>query len=558
MVPADPGLVGTRSPLRRWLVPPGYEVASAEDFSRETATGTGPETLPRPAQAGDDVGMTEPTATGAPAGGSFGWRPIEKPESERASANLPDYDTVYREFSWDAARAELTGLPRNGLNIAYEAIDRHCTDQTAQTTALRWLRATGGIVEYSYADLAAATNRFANVLRANGICRGERVCVLLGRRPELYISILGALKAGCVVSPLFSAFGPEPVRQRLAIAEANALVTSAALYRRKVAPIRCDVPSLRTVLLTDGGPPDGVDLSSAMNAADSEFDIVHTHADDAALLHFTSGTTGRPKGAVHVHGAVLAHLVTARYALDLRAGDVFWCTADPGWVTGMSYGVIAPLCLGATVVSDEAEFDPHRWYDILTTQRVSVWYTAPTALRMLMRYSDELPEDADLSHLRFITSVGEPLNPEVVLWGERVLGRPVHDNWWQTETGAIMIANFASAQVRPGSMGRPLPGIEATILRRGPDGRAAVVEGSVTPADPGAVGEPRCALAGHRCSAATGVSRNAMSGVSRMVGTSAVISPAVTRTATTGSSAAPTTSSSPRGTWSARSRWRAP
>ncbi|WP_327117515.1 acetate--CoA ligase [Nocardia sp. NBC_01730] len=433
--------------------------------------------------------MTEPTATGAPAGGSFGWRPIEKPESERASANLPDYDTVYREFSWDAARAELTGLPRNGLNIAYEAIDRHCTDQTAQTTALRWLRATGGIVEYSYADLAAATNRFANVLRANGICRGERVCVLLGRRPELYISILGALKAGCVVSPLFSAFGPEPVRQRLAIAEANALVTSAALYRRKVAPIRCDVPSLRTVLLTDGGPPDGVDLSSAMNAADSEFDIVHTHADDAALLHFTSGTTGRPKGAVHVHGAVLAHLVTARYALDLRAGDVFWCTADPGWVTGMSYGVIAPLCLGATVVSDEAEFDPHRWYDILTTQRVSVWYTAPTALRMLMRYSDELPEDADLSHLRFITSVGEPLNPEVVLWGERVLGRPVHDNWWQTETGAIMIANFASAQVRPGSMGRPLPGIEATILRRGPDGRAAVVEGSVTPADPGAVGE---------------------------------------------------------------------
>ncbi|MEU7143913.1 acetate--CoA ligase [Nocardia sp. NPDC046473] len=433
--------------------------------------------------------MTETTATGAPATGSFSWAPIEKSAAEQAGANLADYTQTSRAFSWDAARAELSGLPGKGLNIAYEAVDRHAEGPAAQTIALRWLRASGGTVEYSYADLAAATSRFANVLGANGIRRGERVCVLLGRTPELYIAILGALKAGCVVSPLFSAFGPEPVRQRLAIAEANVVVTSAALYHRKVAPIRDQVPTLRTVLLTDGGQPDGVDLSVAMAAADPVFEIVHTYADDAALLHFTSGTTGKPKGAIHVHGAVLAHLVTARYALDLRAGDIFWCTADPGWVTGMSYGVIAPLCLGATVISDESEFDARRWYDILTTQRVSVWYTAPTALRMLMRFGDQLPDGTDLSCLRFITSVGEPLNPEVVLWGERVLGRAVHDNWWQTETGAIMIANFAAAQVRPGSMGRPLPGIEATILRRGPDGRALVADGTVTAADSGEVGE---------------------------------------------------------------------
>ncbi|WP_280317184.1 AMP-binding protein [Nocardia wallacei] len=206
-------------------------------------------------------------------------------------------------------------------------------------------------------------------------------------------------------------------------------------------------------------------------------------------MHFTSGTTGTPKGAVHVHGAIVAHRATARYALDLRAGDVFWCTADPGWVTGMSYGVIAPLSLGATVISDEAEFDARRWYDILTAERVSVWYTAPTALRMLMRYGDRLPAGTDLSCLRFVASVGEPLNPEVVDWGYEVLGHPVHDNWWQTETGAIMIANLAAEQVRPGSMGQPLPGIETTVLRRGHDGRAEVTAGQVTVAEIGEVGE---------------------------------------------------------------------
>ncbi|MFX0577797.1 acetate--CoA ligase [Nocardia nepalensis] len=432
--------------------------------------------------------MTETTATGAPAGACFAWAPIEKPASDRVRANLADYDKEHRDFSWETARHGLDGLPGGGLNIAYEAVDRHAAGPAAQAIALRWLRTEGSAVEYSYADLAVATNRFANVLRANGIQRGQRMCVLLGRTPELYIAILGALKAGCVVSPLFSAFGPEPVRQRLAIAQANVVVTSKGLYRRKIAPIRDAVPELETVLLTDGGEPDGVDLATAMAAADPEFAIVPTRADDAALLHFTSGTTGKPKGALHVHGAVLAHMVTARYALDLRADDIFWCTADPGWVTGMSYGVIAPLCLGATVISDAAEFDARRWYDILTAERVSVWYTAPTALRMLMRYGDELPEGTDLSSLRFIASVGEPLNPEVVLWGERVLSRPVHDNWWQTETGAIMIANFAATPVRPGSMGRPLPGIDAAVLRRGPDGRAALA-GGVTLAEPGEVGE---------------------------------------------------------------------
>ncbi|MGW5516238.1 acetate--CoA ligase [Nocardia africana] len=419
------------------------------------------------------------------------WAPIEKSAADVAAATISDYGRARRDFSWSAARSELAGLPGGGVNIAVEAVDRHLEAPIGPAPSLRWLPVTGGVTELDCADLVRLSNKFAHVLRELGVYRGERVCLLLGRTPELYLACLGAWKAGCVVSPLFSAFGPEPVRQRLDLAEASTLVTTAAHYRRKVAPIRDTLPALRHVIVVDAETdlPGVVSLPAAMAAADSEFPIVRTQFEDPALLHFTSGTTGRPKGAVHVHGAVVAHRATARAALDLRGGDVFWCTADPGWVTGMSYGVIAPLCLGATVISDEAEFDPQRWYDILTAERVCVWYTAPTALRMLMRRGDELPPSTDLSCLRFVASVGEPLNPEVVVWGQRVLGRPVHDNWWQTETGAIMIANIAAAQVRPGSMGRPLPGVEATILRRGAGGRAAITDGEVTAAETGEVGE---------------------------------------------------------------------
>ncbi|HET6795244.1 MAG TPA: AMP-binding protein, partial [Acidimicrobiales bacterium] len=242
----------------------------------------------------------------------------------------------------------------------------------------------------------------------------------------------------------------------------------------------------------DGGQdvPGGLPLDGLLAGADSRFDIPETAPDDMALLHFTSGTTGSPKGAVHVHEAVVAHHATGRSALDLHPDDVFWCTADPGWVTGTSYGIIAPLTHGVTSVVDEAEFDADRWYRILQDHRVSVWYTAPTAIRMLMRAGAEAARGHDLSSLRFIASVGEPLNPEAVVWGRDVLGLPIHDNWWQTETGGIMIANLAGADIRPGSMGRPLPGVQAAILARGPDGRAAVTDGAVEVIErPGVEGE---------------------------------------------------------------------
>jgi acetyl-CoA synthetase len=199
-----------------------------------------------------------------------------------------------------------------------------------------------------------------------------------------------------------------------------------------------------------------------------------------ALLHFTSGTTGMPKGAVHVHGAAVMHYATGVVALDLHPDDVYWCTADPGWVTGTSYGIVAPLLHGVTSIVDEAEFDAERWYGILERERVSVWYTAPTALRMLERAGPDLPGRFDLSRLRLIGSVGEPLDAETVRWTEKAFGQPAHDTWWQTETGGIMVANLPGEPVVPGSMGRPLPGVEVAVLERGSDGRAAVRNGRVT------------------------------------------------------------------------------
>ncbi len=394
-------------------------------------------------------------------------------------ANLQDYDSVYRSFSWDDARAELDGLPGGGLNIAYEAVDRHLAGGRGDRVALRWLGKDGSRQDLTYAELAQQSNRFAAVLRSLGVERGAAVFGLMGRRPELYIAALGIWKNGNVFSPLFSAFGPEPLKARMTIGRARALVTTDALYSRKVAAWRDELPQLRHVLLvrtTDKPlPADCVDLTAALEQAPGTFDIVETAPEDRALLHFTSGTTGKPKGAIHVHEAVVAHHITGRYALDLHPGDIYWCTADPGWVTGTSYGIIAPLSNGATMIVDEAEFDVERWYGIIQDQQVAVWYSAPTAIRMLMRAGSEVAAKYDLSSLRFLASVGEPLNPEAVEWSNETFGKPFHDNWWQTETGGIMIANFASADVKPGSMGRPLPGITAGIVERRPEGGLEVV-----------------------------------------------------------------------------------
>ncbi len=415
-----------------------------------------------------------------------------------------------RASVWDVSRVDL-GLPigpSGDINIADLALDRHVRAGHGARTALRWFARDDAEVDHpvdiSYSMLQHRVNRFAGALRRHGFEPGNGVATLAGRVPELYVAALGTMKAQCVYSPLFSAFGPEPIRQRLVIGKIKVLVTTALLYRRKVAAIIDQLPDLDLVLIigvteeslpqaaptTIGPTPTVMSFGVFIGEGHDAFEPTATDPDTPALLHFTSGTTGAPKGAVHVHEAVVAHAASARSVLDLRLDDVYWCTADPGWVTGTSYGIIAPLVVGVTMIVDEAEFDAQRWYRLLRTQGVNVFYTAPTAIRMLERIGvDDIP--AAFPDLRLVGSVGEPLDAESVRWAERVFGVAVLDTWWQTETGAIMIANRLDDEVRPGSMGRPVPGIEATLLERDGNGNLILDEtGDVKEVEqPGQTGE---------------------------------------------------------------------
>ena len=404
----------------------------------------------------------------------------KSPADWKTRPNIVDYDQERAAFDWKQARKSFCGLPDGGLNIAHEALKRHELEGRANKVAIRHLGRDGQTTTITFAALERSANEFANVLAMLGIAQGQAVFSLSGRVPAFYAAALGSLKFGAVFCPLFSAFGPEPIRARLEIGHGAVLVTTRLLFKRKVAGLLDQLPDLRFVLLIDGMKEDESErvraLPIVMHGIAAEYPTANTAPSAPALMHYTSGTTGRPKGAILAHEAVVAQAVTARYALDLHADDVFWCTADPGWVTGMSYGVIAPLVCGVTSIVDEMEFDADRWYSIIQRERVTVWYTAPTAIRMLMKAGAGVAGKYDLGSLRFLASVGEPLNPEAVVWSNQTFGRPFHDNWWQTETGGIMIANLAALPIKPGSMGKPLPGIDAAIVRRRPDGTVQVIE----------------------------------------------------------------------------------
>lgn len=381
--------------------------------------------------------------------------------------NLEDYNKVLNSFSWEKVKSELSGLPdAKGLNIAYEAIDRHAETDLASHIALRCLNKEGEPQNFTYLQLKEQTNMFANVLRQLNIFKGDKVFALSRRIPQLYFAAMGTLKNTSIFCPLFPDFGPEPIIQRMTKGSAKILVTTEQLYQQKIKNVIDRLPELQYILLADSS--EDIDkkvlsLPKLMKQASIVFEIPSTNPEDNALLHFTSGTTGLPKGAMHVHEAVLMHYITGKYVLDFHPEDVFWCTADPGWVTGTSYGIIAPLVNGVTNIVDEEEFDATRWYSILEKQKVTVWYTSPTAIRRLMRMNINPREKYNLENLRLILSVGEPLDANAVLWGEKTFGFPILDNWWQTETGGIMIANYLSMLVKPGSMGKPLPGIHAEI-----------------------------------------------------------------------------------------------
>ncbi len=382
--------------------------------------------------------------------------------------NLDDYEGQRASFRWEEIAKDLDGLPGGGLNIAYEAVDRHAKHGRGGRAMILWEGKNGEQETHTFDQMARMSNKWANALRALGVKKGDRVFVFLDRIPELYAAVFGTLKAGAVIGPLFSAFGPDAVRDRLADSGASVFLTSPDLWKR-IEHIRGELPDLRAVVHVQHGrrtPASAGILSwdDLMDRASEDFAIERTGLEDPAIMHYTSGTTGKPKGAVHVHQAVWGHYATGKYVLDFHDGDVYWCTADPGWVTGTSYGMFAPWTNGVTSVIYEGGFSASKWYETIQKYKVTVWYTAPTAIRLLMKAGERVAQRYDFSSLRYTMSVGEPLNPEAVVWSEKAIGRPFHDNWWQTETGSIMIANYPALPIKPGSMGKPMLGIDPGII----------------------------------------------------------------------------------------------
>jgi acetyl-CoA synthetase len=383
--------------------------------------------------------------------------------------NLLEYERAREEFRWEEVSKELDWFDGGKINIAHQLVDRHLKTPLKDKVALFWEGKNGESEEYTFNDLSRLSNRFAGALKKCGVGKGDRVFTYMDRTPEQYISLLGALKAGGVIGPLFSAFGPDAVKDRLGDCEARILITTPRLVKT-VHEILDELPALDTIIIVNRrntpyelGDKE-VSYESLMNEVSDDFDIEKTDKEDYAIIHYTSGTTGKPKGVVHAHEAIVGHYATAKYILDLNPGDIYWCTADPGWVTGTSYGIFGPWSNGISQVIYEGGFGAGAWYRVIEKYRVTVWYSAPTAIRMLMKAGDRAVKNHDLSSLRYICSVGEPLNPEAVLWSNDVIGLPFHDNWWQTETGCIQIANYPIQEIRPGSMGKPFMAVTAAIL----------------------------------------------------------------------------------------------
>lgn len=377
--------------------------------------------------------------------------------------NMKNYEEERAQFSWEAIEQSFSWSQTGKVNMAYEAIDRHAEGARRDKIALYYSDDRRD-EKYTYHEMKVNSNRFGNVLRKLNIAKGDRMFIFMPRTPELYFALLGAVKLGVVVGPLFEAFMETAVRDRLEDSEAVAIVTTPALLHR--VPVQ-DLPHLKHVILVgeDISLAEGqVDFHKEMAAASEELELEWVDREDGLLIHYTSGSTGKPKGVFHVHNAMLQHYYTGRVVLDLQEDDVYWCTADPGWVTGTSYGIFAPWLNGATNVIRGGRFSPQDWYRTIEKYNITVWYSAPTAFRMLMGAGDEAVKQFDLSSLRHVLSVGEPLNPEVVRWGLKVYGERIHDTWWMTETGGQLICNYPAMAIRPGSMGKPLPGITAAII----------------------------------------------------------------------------------------------
>ena len=383
-------------------------------------------------------------------------------KSLTAKPNLENYEKTYKTFKWADAEKEISWF--NGkLNAAYNAIDRHAETWRKNKVALYW-EGENESKKFTFAEMKELSDKFANVLKKFGAKKGDRVFIFLPRIPELYISFIGILKTGAIAGTMFSAFGSEAIKDRLGDSGAKIVITDSELKPR-LDKVMKGLPELRHVIVVgDKISGNGISYEKEMANASSRFAVQKMDREEPAFMLYTSGTTGKPKGVVHAHRAIISEHITAKWILDVKEDDTYWCTADPGWVTGIAYGILGIWSNGISTLEYSGRFDAEKWYSLIEKYKITVWYTAPTAIRMLMAADDKIIKKYDLSSLRYICSVGEPLNPEVIRWGLKVYELPIHDNWWQTETGSIMIANYPCLPIKPGSMGKPFPGIKAAVI----------------------------------------------------------------------------------------------
>lgn len=382
--------------------------------------------------------------------------------------NMGRYDEVVNSFSWEISEKELGYRPGDVINIGEYCTDRNLRLGRRDRPALIWEGHSGEVKKYTFYDLSVLTNTIAGLLKNLGLQPGDRICLFMDRIPELYFGFLGILKMGGIAQPLFSAFGSESLITRLEDAQTAAVITQRK-HLPKVRNIVESLPYLKHIIVVDDDgtkPLRQKEIAFHMDKAPrlEKFDIYPARAETPSVLHYTSGTTGKPKGAQHVHYSLISQYITARYVLDLREDDIYWCTADPGWVTGTSYGIIGPWANGITQCVLDAGFKAETWYRFIEKYKVTVWYSAPTAIRSLMKEGEEVVRRCDLSSLRHLCSVGEPLNAEAVHWSKKVFGLPFHDTFWQTETGCIVVSNYPEMPIKAGSMGKPFPGITATVV----------------------------------------------------------------------------------------------
>jgi acetyl-CoA synthetase len=400
---------------------------------------------------------------------------IRKPKS--IDANLKDYFKACKSFRWSQVEKEFDWHKTKKVNIVHEMIDRHAAGVRKNKVALYFWDPTpsaehpkGRDEKYTFLELKRESSKFGNVLKKIGGKKKAHMAVFLPRTPELYVAILGMHRIGAIPVPLFEAFMETAVQDRMSDSEAEVMVTNAELLKR----VPFDkLPLLKKIILVGEidqskiSAPSTVDIyryEEEMGLASDRLEPTWLTKDDGLVIHYTSGSTGKSKGAMHRQYAMVGHYQTSKWVLDLRDDDVYWCTADPGWVTGTSYGIYGPWTLGVSSLVLGGRFSAERWYQAIEKYQVSVWYSAPTAYRMLMAQGSELTKKFNFKSIRHICSVGEPLNPEALRWIKTVTGQAPHETWWMTETGMHIICNYRSLDFKVGATGRPFPGTYASVI----------------------------------------------------------------------------------------------